>query len=60
MVLLQRGLKIKKKKKKKKKKRRRRRRRMNEYLFFNFKTTGIYIKYENIIINFKTIINTTF
>jgi hypothetical protein len=50
MVLLQRGLKIKKKKKKKKKK--------NEYLFFNFKT--IYIKYENIIINFKTIINTTF
>ena len=45
MVLLQRGLKIKKKKK-------------NEYLFFNFKT--IYIKYENIIINFKTIINTTF
>ena len=46
MVLLQRGLKIKKKKKK------------NEYLFFNFKT--IYMKYENIIIKFKTIISTTF
>jgi hypothetical protein len=30
----------------------------NEYLFFNFKT--IYMKYENIIINFKTIISTTF
>jgi hypothetical protein len=27
-------------------------------LFFNFKT--IYMKYENIIINFKTIISTTF
>ena len=30
----------------------------NEYLFFNFKT--IYMKYENIIIKFKTIISTTF
>ena len=29
-----------------------------EYLFFNLKT--IYMKYENIIINFKTIISTTF
>ena len=42
------GLKIKIKRKKKK----------NEYLFFNFKT--IYMKYENVIINFKTIISTTF
>jgi hypothetical protein len=48
MVLLQRRLKIKKKKKRKK----------NEYLFFNFK--AIYMKYENIIINFKTIVRTTF
>ena len=30
----------------------------NEYLFFNFKT--IYMKYENLIIKFKTIISTTF
>ena len=32
----------------------------NEYLLFNFK--AIYMKYENIIhvINFKTIISTTF
>ena len=30
----------------------------NKYLFFNFKT--IYMKYENVIINFKTIISTTF
>ena len=30
----------------------------NEYLFFNIKT--IYMKYENIMINFKTIISTIF
>jgi hypothetical protein len=43
MVLLQRGLQIKNKKRQKKKK--------NEYLFFNLKS--IYMKHENIIIDFK-------
>jgi hypothetical protein len=33
--------------------RRLKKKKKNEYLFFNFKT--IYMKYENIIINYKTL-----